>query len=377
MIPFNRPQLTGREQLFVQEVFNSGRLAGNGEFTMRCQSFFERRYGASRALLTTSCTSSLELASLACSLNPGDEVILASYGFVSTATAFAIRGATLVFADSGPDHPNVTVKSIAGLVTPRTRAIVVTHYAGVAVDMDPLMELARPLGIRVVEDAAQGIEATYKGRPLGTLGDLGTLSFHETKNIQCGEGGLLLVNDPAITDRMEIMWEKGTNRAAFFRGEVDKYTWVDLGGSFQPNETTAALLWAQLEAIEDIQGNRIAIWNRYHEALGTLEDRGDVQVPRVPPDCRHNGHIYYVVFPDLATRTRATNYLNSRGIAASFHYQSLHRSPYFAPRHAGGPLPWADHYSDCLLRLPLWSNLPLPDQVRVIDAMLTFFRGRS
>ncbi|WP_306598492.1 dTDP-4-amino-4,6-dideoxygalactose transaminase [Geothrix sp. 21YS21S-2] len=373
MIPFNRPHFTGREVELIQQVFESGRTSGNFAFTRRCQAFFEQRYGLRKALLTTSCTDALELAALACGIDPGDEVILASYGFVSTANAFALRGARLIFADSGPDHPNMAVASIADRVTEATRAIVVTHYAGVAVDMDPLLALADVRGIRVIEDAAQGVEATYKGRPLGSLGHLGALSFHETKNIQCGEGGLLMINAAELAARAEIMWEKGTNRAAFFRGEVDKYTWVDLGSSFSPPEITAAVLWAQLVDLDAIQVRRMEVWNRYHAALAPLEAAGHALLPRIPAHCVHNGHIYYLVLDSLATRTRLIEHLKAHGVNAVFHYQSLHRSPYFAPRHHGGPLPNSDRYSDCLLRLPLWPDLGPADQDAIIGAVAGFF----
>jgi len=375
MIPFNRPHFTGKEMEFIGEVFQSGCTAGNFGFTQRCQTFFENRYGFSRALLTTSCTDALELASLVCGLGPGDEVILASFGFVSTANAFALRGCDLVFTDSGPDHPNLSAAGLAERITPRTRAIVVTHYGGVAVDMDAILALAAPQGIFVIEDAAQGIESSYKGRPLGTLGNLGSISFHETKNIQCGEGGLFMTNSEALARRAEIIWEKGTNRAAYFRGEVDKYTWVDLGSSFPPPEITAAVLWAQLVDLDAIQARRMAAWSRYREALDCLEARGDANVPRIPSYASHNGHIYYLVLESLAVRTRLIEHLKARGINAVFHYQSLHASPYFASRHRGGPLPNSDRYSDCLLRLPLWADLSEADQDRAIGTVLEFFQG--
>lgn len=375
MIPFNRPHFTGRELEFLKMVLDSGCTSGNFAFTRRCQAFFEERYGFPKALLTTSCTDSLELASLLCDIRPDDEVILASFGFVSTANAFALRGAKLVFADSMEDHPNLSIASIEERITPGTRAIVVTHYAGVAVDMDALCALARPRGIAVVEDAAQAIEASYKGRALGTIGDLGTYSFHETKNIQCGEGGLLMINKAEWAPRAEIMWEKGTNRAAFFRGEVDKYTWVDVGSSFPPSEFTAAVLWAQLMELEAIQSSRMDTWNRYMEGLAGLEARGDALVPRIPPYAAHNGHIFYLVLENLEQRSALIHHLRERGVAAVFHYQSLHRSPYFMSRHEGGPLPQSDRYSDCLVRLPLWTGMEPDVQDGIMDAVEGFFRG--
>ena len=326
-----------------------------------------------KALLTTSCTDALELASLLCEVEPGDEVILASYGFVSTANAFALRGASLVFADSQPDHPNVSLESLETLITPRTRVIALTHYAGVAVDMDPLLALAAPQGIRVVEDAAQGVEAFYRQRSLGTMGDLGTLSFHETKNIQCGEGGMLIVNDPAFVNRAEIVWEKGTNRASFFRGEVDKYSWVDLGSSYAPSEIMGAVLWAQLENLEAIQARRMDRWTQFMDRLNPLETDGLAILPRIPEYAKHNAHIFYLVTRDLGERSRLIEHLKGRGIHAVFHYQSLHKSPYFTSKHRGHDLPNANRFSDCLVRLPLWPDL-MPGQVdHICDEVLRFY----
>jgi dTDP-4-amino-4,6-dideoxygalactose transaminase len=373
-VPFNRPHFTGRELELVKEVFESGCTSGNFAFTKRCQAFFEQRYGFPKTLLTTSCTDALEMAALLCNLGPGDEVILASYGFVSTANAFALRGADLVFADSQEDHPNISVESVAERITPKTKALAVTHYAGVAVDMDALRSIAAPRGIRIIEDAAQGIEAFYKGRPLGALGDLAAYSFHETKNIQCGEGGLLMVNEPSLIPRAEVLWEKGTNRAAFFRGQVDKYTWVDVGSSFLPPEIVAAVLWAQLEHLESIQTQRMKTWRRYMDALAPLEAKGQALLPRIPEYAQHNGHIFYLVLDGLERRTQLMAFLKARGIAAVFHYQSLHQGPYFAGKHRGGALPHSDRYSDCLLRLPLWSDLSESDQDLVIQAVLDYFK---
>ena len=373
MIPFNRPHFTGQEMAFLEQVFQSGQTAGNFAFTRRCQQFFERRYGFPKGLLTTSCTDALELSGLLCRLQPGDEVILPSFGFVSTANAFAIQGATLVFADSRADHPNVDLDSIAALLTPRTKVIAVTHYAGVAVDMDALLALTIPRGIVVVEDAAQGIEAFYKGRPLGTLGTFGTLSFHETKNIHCGEGGLLIVNQPTHVPRAEILWEKGTNRASFFRGEVDKYSWVDLGSSYTPSDIMAAVLWAQLQDLDEIQNRRMVRWERYRVELAELATRGWARLPCIPDYAQHNGHIFYLVVENLQRRTDLISHLREHGVNAVFHYQSLHHSPYFADRYRGPELTQADRYSDCLVRLPLWSDLPPEDQDQVIKTVLAWF----
>ena len=377
MIPFNRPILPARAVECMVEAFRSGQVSGDGLFSRKCEGFFQERYGSPRCLLTTSCTSALELSALLCRIGPGDEVILPSFTFSSTANAFALRGATLVFVDSLPYHPNMDVAQVEALVTDRTRVIAPVHYAGVAVDMDPILEMARKRSIHVIEDAAQAVEATYKGRPLGTLGDLAAFSFHETKNIHCGEGGLLAVNDPALVARSEILREKGTNRSAFFRGEVDKYGWVDVGSSFLPSDILAAVLWAQLETLRDICDRRVAIWERYHAALSPLEQKGMVTLPCIPPSAGHNAHTFYLNLPDEATRKRLGAHLKSHDILAVFHYQSLHRSPYFASRHDGRSLPNSDRYSDCLLRLPLFYDLTIEEQDRVIGAVGSFFGVRG
>jgi len=373
MIPFNRPILPSQAVVYMTEAFQSGKVSGDGAFSRRCEAFFQGRYGMPRCLLTTSCTDALELAALLLQVGPGDEVIVPSFTFVSTANAFAIRGAKLVFADSLPDHPNLDVSQLEALITPRTKVIVPVHYAGVAVDMAPLLALARLHGVAVVEDAAQAVEAGYRGQPLGTLGDIGTFSFHETKNIHCGEGGAIAVNRPDLVARSEILREKGTNRAAFFRGEVDKYGWMDVGSSFLPSDILAAILWAQLEQLDAICQHRLALWGRYHQALAPLESRGLLQRPTVAEFARHNAHAYYLVLPDEPTRARFIAHLKGRGVMAVFHYQSLHASPYFRDRHDGRPLPQADRYSDCLVRLPLFHDLDEGMQGQVIDAALSFF----
>lgn len=377
MIPFNRPALPARAVECMIEAFRSGKVSGDGLFSRKCEAFFQERYGCPRCLLTTSCTDALELAALLCRIGPGDEVILPSFTFSSTANAFALRGATLVFVDSLPDHPNMDVAEVEAVLTERTKVIAPVHYAGVAVDMDPILKMARPRGIRVVEDAAQAVEASYKGRPLGTLGDLAAFSFHETKNIHCGEGGMLAVNDPALVERSEILREKGTNRSAFFRGEVDKYGWVDIGSSFLPSDILAAILWAQLEALPDICHRRRALWDRYRAALAPLEEKGLAMLPSIPPYATHNAHMFYLDLPDEATRTRLAAHLKAHDILAVFHYQSLHRSPYFAERHDGRSLPHSDRYSDCLLRLPLFDELAREEQDRVIGAVGSFFGLRD
>jgi dTDP-4-amino-4,6-dideoxygalactose transaminase len=373
MIPFNRPILPMKAVVYMTEAFASGKVSGDGIFSRRCEAFFQERYRIPRCLLTTSCTDALELAALLLDVGPGDEVILPSFTFVSTANAFALRGARLVFADSLPDHPNLDPAQVEALVTPRTRVIVPVHYAGVAVDMDPILALAGRRGVAVVEDAAQAVEATYRGRPLGALGDLGAFSFHETKNIHCGEGGAVAVNRPDLVGRAEILREKGTNRAAFFRGQVDKYGWVDVGSSFLPSDILAAILWAQLEQLDDIARNRLALWDRYHQALAPLEQRGLLRRPTVPAFAGHNAHAYYLVLPDEPIRARFIAHLKARDILAVFHYQSLHRSAYFEGKHDGRPLPNADRYTDGLVRLPLFHDLKAVEQDRVVDAVLGFF----
>lgn len=373
MIPFNRPFLPDHALGYIAEAYSSGKVSGDGLFTKRCEAFLAARYGSRRMLLTTSCTTALELASLLCRIQPGDEVILPSFTFVSTANAFALRGATLVFVDCLPDHPTMDPARVAEVVSPKTRAIVPVHYAGVAVDMDPILQMAREVGAFVVEDAAQAIEARYRGLPLGTLGDFGAFSFHETKNIHCGEGGLLAIRDAEHVGRAEILWEKGTNRSAFFRGETDKYGWVDVGSSFLPSDILAALLWSQLEAVQSITARRFGLWERYRDGLEPLQRAGCLELPAIPAFASHNGHCFYVVLPDERTRSRLIEHLKRHDILAVFHYQSLHASAYFADKHDGRPLPHADRFSDCLLRLPLFHDFRDEEQDRVIGAILGYF----
>ncbi|MCC7053585.1 MAG: dTDP-4-amino-4,6-dideoxygalactose transaminase [Gemmatimonadaceae bacterium] len=365
-IPFNKPYLHGRELVYIAEAVASGKISGDGVFTKRCHAFFEQRYGLPKALLTTSCTDALEMCALLLDIAPGDEVIVPSYTFVSSANAFVLRGATIRFADSLPDSPNVDPEAIRALITDRTRAIVVVHYAGIAVDMDPVMAMASARGIAVVEDAAQAIESTYRGRQLGTIGQLGAFSFHETKNIIAGEGGLLAVNDPVHGARAEIIREKGTNRSAFFRGEIDKYGWVDVGSSFLPSDIIAAYLYAQLESIEAIQARRIAIWEQYAAAFRPLSAHGFVS-PVLPAWATNNGHMFYLVAPDLGQRSELIRRLKADGILAVFHYVSLHSSPYFHRLHDGRPLPNCDRFADGLLRLPLYYELTDAQLARIID----------
>ncbi|AII51127.1 dTDP-4-amino-4,6-dideoxygalactose transaminase [Hymenobacter sp. APR13] len=376
MLPFNKSYFVGTETRYIEEAVRSGKISGDGLFTRRCEAWFAQQLGSARALLTTSCTDALELAALLLDIRPGDEVLLPSFTFPSTANAFVLRGARLVFVDCAPDAPALDATALAALVTPRTRAIVPVHYAGTACDMGAVLAVATHNGLAVVEDAAQAISSTYQGRPLGSLGTLGAFSFHETKNITAGgEGGLLAVNDPQLVSRAEILREKGTNRAAFFRGETDKYSWVDVGSSFLPAEINAAYLWAQLEALDFIQARRCAIWRRYHAALQPLAELG-VELPAQPAYASNNGHLYYFVCRSLAERTSLLAYLKARDIAAIFHYQPLHRSPYYATRHNGRPLPRADRYADCLVRLPLYVELAEVEQQRIVREVLAFYRCR-
>lgn len=374
MIPFNKPYMTGRELWLIAQAHANGHLSGDGKFTKSCHAWLEARTGASRALLTHSCTAALEMAALLLDLEPGDEVIMPSYTFVSTANAFALRGAVPVFVDIRADTLNIDETLIEAAITPRTKAICVVHYAGVSCEMDQIMDIARRHGLGVVEDAAQAIMSTYRGRPLGTIGDLGALSFHETKNIISGEGGALLCRDAEMAERAEIIREKGTNRSKFFRGQVDKYTWVDIGSSFLPGEIVAAFLYAQMESAEDITTRRMAIWDQYHAALAPLEADGLIRRPIVPAHCTHNAHMYYVLFPGLEARTAAIQAMRAEGVNPVFHYIPLHSSP-AGQRYgrAHGELATTDKVSDSLLRLPLW--LPDLDVGRVIDVLGSHLRA--
>lgn len=374
LIPFNKPYFVGTETRYIEEAVRSGKLSGDGAFTRRCEQWLQHYLGVPRVLLTTSGTDALELAALLLDLQPGDEVLLPSFTFSSTATAFALRGAKLVFVDSSADSPAFDAAQLETLVTPRTRAIVPVHYAGVACDMDAVRAVAERHQLAVVEDAAQALDGSFRGQPLGTLGALGAFSFHETKNVTAGgEGGMLAVADPQLIARAEILREKGTNRAAFFRGEVAKYNWVDVGSSFLPAEINAAFLWAQLEELGTIQQRRRAIWARYFAELRPLAQLG-VQLPFVPDYTAQNGHLFYLVCRSLTERTALIAELKQQGITAIFHYQPLHSSPYYAPRHDGRPLPWAEHYADCLVRLPLYTELEESQQQRIIQAVLRFYQ---
>lgn len=373
MIPFNKPYLTGKETLYIYEAVGSGKLSGNGIFTQRCQQFFEQKYGFAKCLLTTSCTDALEMAAMLCDIEPGDEVIIPSYTFVSTALAFVRQGAKVVFADSCADNPNIDTDLIESLITDKTKAIVPVHYAGVACDMDKIMSIAHRHNILVVEDAAQSIDSYYKGRALGSIGHLAAFSFHETKNVISGEGGMLAINDERFVRRAEIIWEKGTNRAEFFRGEVNKYGWVDTGSSFLPSEVIAAFLWAQLENLEDIQARRIEIWNSYYEKLKPLADTGLFALPDIPDYASNNAHMFYLVCRSLNERTELIKHLKDNGVLAVFHYLSLHGSQYYKDKHDGRQLPNCDRFADCLVRLPLFYELGKIDINRIVESIKMFF----
>ncbi len=334
-IPFNKPYLTGKEMHYMYQAIYSGKISGNGMFTQKCQKFFEEKFGFRKVLLTTSCTDALEMCAILADVHPGDEVIIPSYTFVSTALAFVRQGAKIVFADSNSQNPNLDASRIEELITPRTKVIVPVHYAGIACDMDPIMDLAAKYELLVVEDAAQALDSYYKGRSLGSIGHLAAFSFHETKNINSGEGGMIVINDERFIRRSEIIWEKGTNRSEFFRGEVNKYGWIDIGSSFLPSEIIAAYLYAQLENIDNIQSKRKSIWEAYFQGLETFCNQNDVKLPFIPEYATNNGHMFYLVCPDLQTRTSLIEYLKINGIYAVFHYLSLHKSPYYQPYHDG------------------------------------------
>ncbi len=374
MIGFNKPHIGGKEIDYIIDAVKREKISGNGYFTRRCQDFLEKRYGIRKVLLTTSCTDALEMAALLIGIELGDEVIMPSYTFVSTANAFALRGAAIIFADSSPDNPNMDIEKLEALITRRTKAIVIVHYAGFSCDMDRLMTLAGQHDLYVIEDAAQAIESTYKGRALGSIGHLGCISFHETKNVISGEGGALLINDSAFINRAEIIWEKGTNRSAFARGEVDKYNWIDLGSSFLPSEITAAFLFAQLEQIEEIQKRRHLIWDIYYNTLKDVEYKGFLGLPLIPSFNGHNAHIFYLVCRSERERNELLDHLNSHGINAIFHYIALHKSPYFTRQYKGKDLYECDRYTSSLLRLPIYFELSAKDAHYIAQTIIDFYR---
>ena len=374
MIPFNVPPCTGHELKYIAEAIDAHKICGDGAFTKKCNKWLEERFGAHKVLLTTSGTTALDMASLLCELQPGDEVILPSFTFSSTANAFAIYGAKLVFVDIRPDTMNIDETKIEAAITDRTRVIVAMHYAGVACEMDAIMDIARRHKLLVIEDAAQAVMSSYKGRPLGTIGDVGCYSFHETKNYSMGEGGAVVVNNPAFVERAEILREKGTDRARFFRGQVDKYTWVDIGDSFLPSELNAAYLWAQLEMADEINENRLKSWNAYRAAFQDLADAGRIELPTVPAGCVHNAHMFYIKCRDLSERTELIRFLKERDILAVFHYVPLHSAPAGLKygRFCGEDV-YTTRESDRLVRLPLYYGLTREDQARVIAAVRDFY----
>ena len=377
MIPFNKPYMTGRELSYIAEAHANGHLAGNGQFSKGCCAWLEERIGSQKALLTHSCTAALEMAAILSGVGAGDEVIMPSFTFVSTANAFVLRGATPVFVDVRPDTLNIDATKIEAAITPRTKAIVPVHYAGVACDMDAIMEIARRHDLLVIEDAAQGLLAGYHGRPLGGIGHMAALSFHETKNIISGEGGALLINDPRFVDRAEVIWEKGTNRSQFFRGQVAKYTWVDVGSSYLPGEIIAAFLWAQMEEADAITARRQRIWADYDAAFNDLETAGAVRRPIIPADRSHNAHMYYLLLPDLERRTAFIERLKANGIQSVFHYIPLHTSPFGrSVGRAVGDMSNTDAASDRLVRLPMWLGLE-PQLPGVIAEVIAAAQTRS
>ena len=374
-IPFNKPYITGKETKYIQKAVELGHISGNGYYTKKCHSFFEDSFGFKKTLLTTSCTDALEMSALLLDIKPGDEVIIPSYTFVSTALAFVRQGAKIVFAVSRTDHPGIDEGKIESLITKKTKAIIVVHYAGVAVDMDIVMGIADKYSLFVVEDAAQAIDSYYKGRPLGSIGHLGAFSFHETKNIQCGEGGLLAINDERFIKRSEIIWEKGTNRAEFFRGEVNKYGWVDIGSSFLPSEITAAFLYAQLEQLDSIQSRRKEIWQQYYDGLIVLQEKGNIKLPIIPEYATNNAHMFYLICSSEKERGELISYLKQSEISVVFHYLSLHTSSYYLKNNLEIDLPYSDYYTNRLLRLPMYFVLEKSDNKRIIDLIMEFYNA--
>ncbi|AMS28101.1 TDP-4-oxo-6-deoxy-D-glucose aminotransferase [Bacteroidetes bacterium UKL13-3] len=376
MIPFNKPYMTGNELAYIADAVKQGKISGDGLYTKKCQQFFAENYGFSRNLLTTSCTDALEMAAILIDINIGDEVIMPSYTFVSTSNAFVLRGAKIVFADSKKDSPNIDEDQLEDLITNKTKAIVVVHYAGIACDMDKVQAIAARHNLFLIEDAAQAIDATYKGKPLGSFGDLAAFSFHETKNVIAGEGGLLVVNNESMWRRAEIIREKGTNRSEFFRGEVDKYGWVDIGSSFLPSDIIAAFLFAQLESIQDIQQRRKKHWDHYYAKLYTLEKEGFLKLPIIPDYATNNAHMFYIVCNNIEDRTALIEFMKRRLVNPVFHYLSLHKSPFYSHNHDGRDLPFSDYYTDRLLRLPLYYELTNDDVDFISESVIEFYKQK-
>ena len=374
MIPFNKPHLTGKETQYIEEAVKSGKISGNGIFTQKCQKFFEDQFGFKKVLLTTSCTDALEMSAILANIKHGDEVIIPSYTFVSTALPFVREGAKIVFADSYSDNPNIDADKIEELITPKTKAIVVVHYAGIACDMEKIMQIATKYNLIVIEDAAQAIDSYYtfsngEQKALGSIGHLGAFSFHETKNIISGEGGMLTINDEQFVDRSEVIWEKGTNRSQFFRGEINKYGWVDIGSSFLPSEIISAFLWAQLENLAKIQQRRLEIWNYYYEHFKNLTY---IKLPRIPKYATNNAHMFFLVFDTIAERTKMINYLKEHKILAVFHYLSLHKSPFYDGKHDGRILENSDKFENTLLRIPLFYDLTEMEIKKIVKVIQNY-----
>lgn len=376
MIPFNRPCISGNESKYITEVLRNRKLCGNGEFTKKCQAFFEQKYGFQKAILTTSCTDALEMCAMLADIKPGDEIIIPSYTFVSTALAFVREGAKIVFADSYADNPNIDHTKIEALITPKTKAIVPVHYAGIACEMESIMDIAKRHNLIVIEDAAQAVDSYYKGRPLGSIGHLAAFSFHETKNIVAGEGGLLAINDKRFIHRGEILWEKGTNRAEFFRGEINKYGWVDKGSSFLPSELVSAYLYAQLESMNTIQNKRKELWNEYHKLLKPLANKGFFKLPLLPDFATNNAHMFFVVCRSYEERTALITHLKDNEISAVFHYLSLHKSDYYLDKHDGRELPYADMFTDNLLRIPMFYDLTIEQVNSICNTIKEFYSNK-
>lgn len=373
-IGFNKPYLTGKETDYIKDAVMKLKISGDGFYTMKCHEYFQNKYGFKKVLLTTSCTDALEMAALLLDIKPGDEVIAPSFTFVSTVNAFILRGAKIIFVDSCKENPNINAELIEPLITPRTKVIIPVHYAGIACDMDKICTLAQKYNLYIVEDAAQAIDSYYKGKALGSIGDLSAFSFHETKNIISGEGGMLVINNERFFKRAEIIREKGTNRSAFFRGEIDKYGWVDIGSSFLPSDIIAAFLFAQIEELETIQKKRKKIWNQYNDQLKQLEAVGKIQLAFIPDYATNNAHMFYIVCRNLEERSKLIDHLNQFQIQSVFHYLSLHKSAYYSSKHDGRELPMTDHYSDCLLRLPMYFELSENDVKRVTDTIYSFYK---
>ena len=380
MIPFNKPFIIGNELKYIEDAVKSGKISGDGIFTKKCQDFFQAKYSFPKVLLTTSCTDALEMAAILCDIKEGDEVIVPSYTFVSSANAFALRGAKIIFADSYSDNPNVDPESIEKLITPKTKAIVPVHYAGVACDMEKIMNLAKMYNLFVIEDAAQAIDSYYTfsngtKKALGSIGHFAAFSFHETKNIIAGEGGMLVINHPEYFERAEIIREKGTNRSAFFRGEVNKYGWVDIGSSFLPSEIIAAFLFAQLEHLDTIQQKRKQIWEHYYNSLQNLEKEGFIKLPKTPNYATNNGHMFYIVCNSYEDRTSIIKHMKSKDIHPVFHYLSLNKSEFYLKNNIRFDIPNSDIFTDCLLRLPLYYQLSKLEQNQIIETIQDYAKN--